>query len=248
MFQNNPRLKWINWNLNVGMFNIFMCQGAQQIKTMERSHILTYFLIAFASLSASGQNEWVFVKESDGIREYSRTSGQSMVRELKLELTIKAKLSDIASLILDVNNYSKWSRNLKKSYVLKQVSDDELYFYAEVNSPWPADNRDLVVHLKITQDSETKVMTIKELGVPNFIPTKKGIVRVPYSEETWTVVPLDKSNIGITYYIGVDPGGMAPLWLVNIFAAKAPLESFKYLASLVQQPKYQQSAIAFIRN
>jgi hypothetical protein len=215
---------------------------------MQRVHILSFMLFVFTWLSSSAQDGWELTKETNGIKEYSRFNNQSKLKELKVELTIKAKLTEIASLLLDVDNYSKWSRNLKTSYVLKQVSDDELYFYAEVNVPWPGTNRDLAVHLKISQDSGTKVMTIKEVAVPHFIPNKKDIVRIPYSEETWNIVPIDKSNIQITYSIQVDPGGAAPLWLVNLFATKAPLESFKYLAMLVQQPKYQQSTIAFIKN
>lgn len=215
---------------------------------MKLIYIFITLAIACSSLSVQAQDGWELTKESDGIMEYTRGDNQHKVNEIKVELTIKAKLSEIASLILDVDNYSKWSRNLKMSYVLKQVSSNELYFYTEVNSPWPALNRDLVVHLQILQDSETKVVTIKEVGVPNYIPPKKDIVRVPYSNETWTVIPLDPSHLKITYYLQVDPGGGVPGWLANLFAAKAPLESFKYLATLVQQPKYQQSALAFIKN
>lgn len=210
-----------------------------------------FFLFSFiliTCLSASAQYSWVLKKEKDNIRVYSRNSSQHKFNEIKVELTIKAKLSDIASLILDIDSYSKWSRNLKTTYLLKQVSDNELYFYTEVNSPWPANNRDLIVHLKIMQDPATKVMTIKAIGVPDFIPAKKNIVRIPFSNETWTIEPVDKSNISITYYLQIDPGGDAPAWVVNLFASRAPLESFKYLAILVQQPKYQQSDIAFIKN
>ncbi len=202
----------------------------------------------FASLSADAQDRWELKKEKDSIKVYRRAGSQSKIKEIKVELTIKAKLSEIASLILDIDNYSKWSRHLKTSYVLKQVRDDELYFYTEVNSPWPASNRDLVVHLKIEQDPMTKVMTIKAVGVPDFIPPKKDIVRVPFSNETWTVVPIDKSNLRIFYYMQIDPGGAAPGWLINLFEAKAPIESFKYLAILVEQPKYQHSVLAFIKN
>jgi START domain-containing protein len=215
---------------------------------MKRVYLSVFYFIFFACSSASAQDGWVLKKEKDSIKVYSRNNSQSKFNELKVELTIKATLSEIASLILDIDNYRKWSRNLKVSYVLKQVSDDELYFYTEVNSPWPANNRDLIVHLKIMQDPATKIMTIKAVGVPDFMPPKKDIVRVPFSDETWTVVPIDKSNIRITYYMQVDPGGNAPVWLVNLFAIKAPLESFKYLAMLVQQSKYQQSAVAFIKN
>ena len=220
----------------------------RKIKYMKRIFLSVFSFLFFAALSASAQDGWVLKKEKDSIKVYSRNSSQSKLNEIKVELTVKAKLSEIASLILDIDNYNKWSRNLKMSYVLKKISDDELYFYTEVNSPWPANNRDLIVHLKIMQDAATKTMTIKAVGVPDFMPAKKGIVRVPFSDETWTIVPIDKSSIKITYCMQIDIGGDAPAWLVNLFAAKAPLESFKYLAILVQQPKYHGSDIAFIKN
>jgi hypothetical protein len=215
---------------------------------VKRIFLSVFSFTLFVILSASAQEGWVLKKEKDSIKVYSRNSSQSKFNELKVELTVKAKLSEIASLILDIDHYSKWSRNLKTSYVLKKVSEDELYFYTEVNSPWPANNRDLIVHLKIAQDAATKTMTVKAVGVPGFMPPKKGIVRVPFSEETWTIVPIDTSSIRITYCMRVDIGGDAPAWLVNLFATKAPLESFKYLATLVQQPKYQGPGVAFIKN
>ena len=209
------------------------------------SMILFLFLTC---LAASGQVGWVLKKEKDSIRVYSRQSSQSKFNEIKVELAIKAKLSEIASLILDIDNYSKWSRSLKTSYILKQVSANDLYFYSEVNSPWPAKNRDIIVHLKILQDPVTKVMTIKAIGVPDYIPVKMNIVRIPFSEETWTVVPVEKNRIKIIYYMQIDPGGDAPAWMVNLFATKAPLETFKYLEMLVRQPKYQNAAVAFIKD
>jgi hypothetical protein len=219
-----------------------------KIKNMKWVYYLIFLSTFFACLFAEAQDRWVLKKEKDSIKVYSRAGSQSKFNEIKVELTIKAKLSEIASLILDIDNYSKWSRHLKMSYILKQMRDDELYFYTEVNSPWPASNRDLVVHLKIEQDPVTKVMTIKAVGVPDFIPPKKAIVRVPFSNEIWIVVPIDKSKLRITYYMQIDPGGAAPGWLINLFGEKAPIESFKYLAILVEQPKYQHSVVAFIKN
>src|ERR1700680_1977339 len=143
-----------------------------KIKNMKWVYCGIFLSTFFACLFAEAQDRWVLKKEKDSIKVYSRASSDSKINEIKIELTIKAKLSEIASFILDIDNYSKWSRHLKMSYVLKKVSDDELYFYAEVNSPWPASNRDLIVHLKIEQDPLTKIMTIKETGVPDFIPPK----------------------------------------------------------------------------
>jgi START domain len=215
---------------------------------MKRIYTLIIFAILLTSLSLNAQDGWVLKKGKDNIKVYSRGNGKSKINELKVEMVLNANLSEIAAFILDIENYPKWSRNLKTSYILKQISDGELYFYTEVNSPWPANNRDLVVHLKILQDTISRTMSITAIGVPNFIPSKKDIVRVPYSNELWTVIPVNNTAVAITYYMQIDPGGSAPAWLVNLFAVSAPLDSFKYLDMLVHQTKYQHASIAFIKN
>ena len=212
----------------------------------EHFYFLLLLTLFFSFSSSNAQDSWELKTEKDSIKIYSRKSNSIKYNELKVELTLKAKLSDIASLILDINNYYKWSYNTKLSYVLKQVSKNEIYYYSEVKSPWPASNRDLIVHLKMIQDPLTKIMTINATSVPNFIPPKKNLVRVPFSNETWTVIPAIDTNVKITYFLQIDPGESAPAWLINIFATKAPFESFKNLSTQVKEHK--QVPIAFIKD
>jgi len=200
---------------------------------------------SFAELSA--QDGWSLKEEESGIRVYSR-HGQAKNNEIKVELTISAKLSDIAAILLDIPGYSEWSYNCQRSYVLKQLSKNELYFYNEVKTVWPASDRDVVARLSITQDSITKNLFVRTVSDPHFIPEKKEFVRVPYSVETWTVTPLHGERAKIEYYLQIDPGGSAPSWLINLFSTKAPLESFKKFRVKVRQPKYQQAILDFIRN
>ncbi len=118
-------------------------------------------------------------------------------------MTLSAKLSSLAALVLDIDNYPKWSFNTEKSYVLKKISPSELYFYTLINSPWPVSDRDLAVHLSLVQDSNTHVLTLSAIReIANFIPEKKGIVRVPLSIERWTVYTLtlvERSASGTNY-------------------------------------------------
>jgi len=215
---------------------------------MNKRLCLFLFLSLSASLGGHAQDGWVLKKEKDGIKVYSRSAEHSKFNELKAELTIKAKLSDLAALILDIPDYYKWSFNTKLSYVLKKVSPSELYFYTEIRSPWPASNRDLAVHLQILQDPHSKIMTIKAEGIPNYIPPKDGIVRVPLSKEYWTVTPLDPTTLRIEYQIQIDPGASAPAWLINAFATKGPYETFKNLSEKIRDAKYRNTAIPFITN
>lgn len=215
---------------------------------MKRFYILFFYVMMGAAISANAQQDWVLKKQKDSIKVFSRARSNSKFNEIKVETTVKAKLSDIAALILDIDNYFKWSYNTKVSYTLKKVSNDEIFFYTEVNSPWPAANRDLVVHLHITQDPLSKIITVKNIGVPDYIPAKKDIVRVSFSNETWLIIPVDGTTVKIEYFLQVDPGESAPAWLVNLFAAKAPLESFSKFSIQLQQPKYTQATIPFIKN
>jgi hypothetical protein len=209
-----------------------------------------YLLLLFQAMHFPGlaQNKWVLKKEKDSIRVYNRSSEHSKFNDLRVETTLKTSLSGLAAVILDINNYPSWSFNTKTAYILRQVSPSELYFYSEINSPWPASNRDLAVHLRITQDPASKSMRIMAEEVPNFIPPKENIVRVPLSRETWKVVPLDKTTVRIEYELEIDPGASAPAWLVNSFATKGPYETFSNLREQVKLPKYRNVSFPFITN
>jgi hypothetical protein len=187
-------------------------------------------------------------KQEDGIKVYSRAIDTLKVKELKVEFSLAASLSDLVALILDIPNYFQWSYNTKMSYVISRVSSSEIYFYSEIASPWPASYRDLVVHLQIHQDTATKMLTIFSESVPDLLAPKPHIVRIPFSRETWLVSKAEDKKIDIEYYLAIDPGASAPGWIVNLFSAKGPLESFKALSILIQQRKYQQARIDFIKD
>ncbi len=214
----------------------------------KRNYYLALILCLFWAFPGFTQSAWVLKDEKEGIRIYSRNNQNSKFNELKVELIVKAKLTDLVAIVLDIDNHYKWSYNTISSYVLKRISNSELFFYTLINAPWPASDRDLVIHLRIKQEPHTKILTIREENVPDYLPRKKNIVRVPLSKEVWTVTPLDKKTLKIEYYLDVDPGENAPAWLVNIFATKGPYETFKNLRIQIQQPKYQLASIPFILN
>lgn len=209
-------------------------------------YLIPLFLAAF--LSGRGQGNWELKKDKDGIRVYNRNNTRSRFNDLRVETTLPVSLSGLAAVILDIGNYPHWSFNVKTAYVLKQISPSELYFYSEINSPWPASNRDLAVHLRITQNPASKVLYIKADEEPGFIPSKENIVRVPLSREIWTVTPLNKTTIRIAYELEIDPGASAPAWLINMFATKGPYETFKNLQEQVKLEKYRNAVLPFIAN
>jgi len=214
---------------------------------LQKKNIIITIIAILTFFSVQAQNDWHLKREQSGIKIYMRTNAHSSFNEIKVEMTIQSKLSSLVALLLDVPNHAKWVYNVKSSYILKKIADNELFYYELIDSPFPASDRDLVVHLKIAQDSQTKAMSVSAINIPNYIPQKKNIVRVPVSNESWKVTPVN-NTLRIEYYLEIDPGGSVPAWLINSFAEKGPYESFKHLQAQVDIPKYKNASVSFIKN
>jgi hypothetical protein len=135
----------------------------------------------------------------------------------------------------------------KSSTLLKKISAAELYYYSEVSLPWPISNRDFVAHLKVTQDPHSKVVTIDGPVISNYVPEKKDVIRVKSSFGKWVLTP-QKNNVKIEYTLETDPGGSLPVWLVNLFAAKGPHETFKNLKVQLEKVEYKNVTLAYIKD
>ena len=93
---------------------------------------------------------------------------------------------------------------------------------------------------------EPKIVTFRRKGVPDFIPEKQGVVRVPLIDGLWTLEPVENNYIIVTYQLVSDPGGNIPFFLANYFVIDVPFETLLKLRNEVNNRKYQN--IRNIRN
>jgi hypothetical protein len=91
-------------------------------------------------------------------------------------------------------------------------------------------------------------MTIHAEELPNYIPAKDGLVRVPLSDEIWTVTPAPGGFIKIDYRIRLDPGAGTPAWLINMFSVKGPFETFSHVKEQLKTAKYGNAKLSFIKD
>ena len=206
--------------------------------------VILFLFCAVTQLSA--QTDWKLRTEKDGIKIFSSEVGYSKVKAIKVECNIKASATQLVAALLDIKNSPKWIYHTKSASLVKQVSPSELYYYSEVDLPWPVENRDFVAHLTVTQNKETKVVTMNGPAVPGFVELKDGIVRIEKSQGLWVITPLANNEIKVVYTLQVDPGGLLPPWLVNLLATEGPLQTFKNLKTAVQNPAYKTVKYAFI--
>jgi START domain len=210
--------------------------------------LCSLILILVSSASAIGQADCELRKNMDSIKVYTCKAGQSKFKAVRATFTVLATYSEMVGMLLDIEKYPQWQYKTSSTKVLKQVSSSELIYYAEVEAPWPVSNRDVIIQMKVTQDPVTKWVTVTGNSVPDYVPKKNHLVRVRASHSTWTLKSIRKSVIQAEYNIQINPGGSVPAWLINIFAAEGPYQTFRTLRENIHAHKKNERIMDFIKD
>jgi ribosome-associated toxin RatA of RatAB toxin-antitoxin module len=193
------------------------------------------------------ENDWVLKKQGEEVRVYNRSLDTTTIKELKAVTQIKTSLSSIIALLNDRETYPQWVYKCGESRLIKKISDEEGIYYQNVVAPWPVDNRDFVVDVKVWQEADTKVVHQTSTCIPDYIPKKEGHVRITQFKALWTLTPLKNGMVNCEYELLVNPGGSIPIWLVNIAATDGPYETTVNLRTWVLKDKYQKTKFSFIK-
>jgi hypothetical protein len=195
---------------------------------MKLSGILLLLLI-FSEESLSAQNNWILKKDKDGIKISTRQSDHSKFNDIKVEMDLTGNINQLSGILTDVARYTEWCYSTKKSAIIKKVNSNKLIYYSQINTPWPAMNRDLYSIVEVGIDSVFHKLKVVSVGAKDYQPVNKDFVRIPYSNASWDVTSISNKTIHLIYILQVDPGGSVPAWIMNLFATKAPLETFENL-------------------
>jgi hypothetical protein len=206
--------------------------------------LLLLLLITITIVRA--EEPWALSTDKDGIKVYTRHVPNSKIKAIKVECQFNATPAQLVAVLLDIKGSIDWVYHTKSVSLIKQVSPSELYYYSEVNIPWPVHNRDFIAHIKVTQDPATKVVTVDAPCIPDMVPVKDGIVRIEHSVGKWIITPVDSNHVKIEYTLHLDAGGSVPAWLLNMFITQGPTESFKKLKVQLQKSNYKNVKLAYI--
>lgn len=214
---------------------------------MYKKLIFLFLLFTNSAFAQTGDN-WELKKNTDGIKIFTRAIENSKIKAIKVECVLDATLSQLTAVLIDIKNGEDWLYHVSTSYVIKQVSPSELYYYSLVEMPWPISNRDFIAHLKVSQDPATKTVSIDAPCIADMVPLKPKIVRVTDSNGQWVLSSMGKDKIKVVYVLHADPGGSLPAWLINLFVTEGPSQSFKKLKVVLQKSVYKNAKLDFITN
>jgi hypothetical protein len=210
--------------------------------------ISIWLLSLFLSHTGVSQANCELRKDDDDIKVYLCDSEISNFKTIVVDLEVPATLSQYAALVMDIESYHEWQYKATGARLVGQVSKTEIYYYLAIDTPWPTDDRDMIWHLTMNQDPATKVIVVDLVEIPDYIPRIEGVVRIPKAKSTLTISPIDKTHVHVHYIIDVDPGGTAPAWIVNMFAAQTPWNTYNNLRERIKSQGENRISVPYIED
>ncbi|SMD36333.1 START domain-containing protein [Reichenbachiella faecimaris] len=179
-------------------------------------------LLTFPLFQSFSQTSWEIEKDKDGIKVYTKVEKDSGFKSFKAQMQVSASVPEILEILTDVDGYARWYGFTKAAKLLKQKEEVQ-YNYVETIFPWPYSNRDMVYRMSI-HTTEHGAVKISLEGIPDYIPEKKGIVRMKKAEGYMLLQPSDDKT-EVIYIFHSEPGDQVPAWLANKSIAELPFKT-----------------------
>lgn len=194
--------------------------------------LLASLLIQGTAGAAASDTQWQLEEERDGIAVYTRTIENSPFLEVKGTVSLNTPAQRVSDLMGDGNGCPEWRKTCKSSKVIEKVSDAERYVYLVLDLPWPAADRDLVMHSKTVVDESTQTATVELVSDSSKHPPE-DYVRAE-SQGKFVIRAIGEKQVEFTYIMHTDLGGDLPPRAVNSRLAETTLDELVKLRKLAE--------------
>lgn len=106
------------------------------------------------------------------------------------------------------------------------------------NGIWPVSDRDVVLANTLSQNEDTGSITLHSVNADGVLEKQDGFVRIPALDNQFVITPMEDGWVRVQFETFVDPGGSVPVWLANLVATKAPLETLQGLKVQLEKPRF----------
>ena len=205
-------------------------------------------LSLFFSFTLIQGQEFKLIKNEDDIQIFKRDVKESNLHEFRAVTKINSSVSSLIALMSDAESFPKWMPSCTEARTIKKRTPFSRYNYIVNKAPWPMKNRDMIVFSRLTANPLTKSVKIKMKGVKDYLPEKKGLVRVAELKGFWQFTPMGDGETEVIYQIFTDPGGKVPAMLVNTKSGEMPFITIKNMKKIIMEEKYQTARFGLIKD
>ncbi len=189
---------------------------------------------------------WKKLVEKQGIMIEASQFGNSKFTAVKSSMLVKARLNDVANLVLFVDGCHEKSTVCERIEKVRFIDQTNYYQYVVSKFPWPLKKRDIFLKIRIHQEKNTGIVIVKGKSYQDEYVKNKRYIRINDMDLQWKLIPQNGGGVLIEHYIHSDPGGAIPAWLFNDAVTSTPLATLGNIKRLLSLPKYQNRDVAFI--
>jgi len=192
-------------------------------------------VLALSCCGVAGADEgWSLAKRSDGISVYTRRVADSPLKAFKGEVEVATDVERVLAVLGDADTFPDWVPDTLACRLLES-REGVRTLYIETHAPWPASNRDGVYRFTSARDAGGGAATVRVEALPDFVPRREGLVRIPRSDGRWSIEAMG-SGVHVAYEIHADPGGWVPAWIANLTAVRMPYDTLRNLRRVLLSP------------
>jgi len=194
------------------------------------------FLLLFFPLSLFSQKNWEIAKKKNGIEVYTKDAAGWPIKAYLARGMINKPYSEVLTYMYQVELRKDWVADCSTSDVLHKVGDNEFIVYFVINTPWPTEDRDMVVKIIVDTETEEGAVFFRFTCLPHYIPEKEGITRIQKAVGYWKVRKVNETTTEVSSEGRSTTGGNIPEWLANMFVEDNPYESIKNIREIMESP------------
>ncbi len=160
----------------------------------------------------------------------------SPVKAFKGVVELQATMTSVLAVITAVDTFPEWIFQNQDAERLSSEHKERILM--SFHGIWPVSDRDVVLANTLSQDADSRVITLHSVNAAGFIDKRDGFVRIPSLDNQFTITPLADGWVRVKFETFVDPGGSVPVWLANLVATRAPYVTLEGIKEQLQKPRF----------
>lgn len=205
-------------------------------------------LLIIPQLMAANGSTSVWVKDSEYQDEqkgividvFTRDEPDNNYKAFNAKTTVNASLASVLAVLFNIDDFERLLYNYKHAEII--YHEQQPYLYVQLAMLWPVESRDVVLKETITQVNDYSVL-ITAQNTHDIYPQQEDHIRLLDSEAKWRLKPISDNQTLVEFYGHTHPSGTVPSWMVNLLLTDIPMETFKNLHNLIQEPQYRDASL-----
>jgi hypothetical protein len=181
---------------------------------------------------------FILVKDVSGVRIFTRwipVDDTRSGKEVKAEFFASGTPATVLEVLRDDKMFVKWMNATRDYYRVKTIDNNQWLSYVQFATPWPLNNRDIVIRYEVVENSAEGKVVIRMTGEPKGIRTFDGVKRIPHMSGSWVVTDLGNNRVKVEYIMFSNQKPEFPLWITDPIIQKSLVKTMTALQGILKQ-------------